>query len=1200
MINKRYIISKKIGEGRSKVFNVIDTEFPEREVAAKFLPVNSSFDEKQKFKEEYFTLQKLDHPNIIKAFELSSVILKDDEEDLEIDKFSPFITMEYFPSQELLNYYGLADEKSLYNIIKQICSVLYYLHQSNYIYYDLKAENILVADVNNLPVVKLIDLGFAHFIPDERADSIIGTPYYLAPELLKNEDHDHRVDFYSLGILLYRIVYGRFPFSSENEIDIYKANIEDEFIFSESKYSSQLLKVVGRLLKKNPVDRYQNALEIIVDLQITIDLDITKDFVSARVFSDRKDALNIISTYLKDASSNEVFTVNGFDGSGKSSLLQEVYHHTNNFVLVENTKTKSGIDSIKFILKKIIFTETIYLAKKNEFDLIAKELCDDTFETVINTAKRVLNTLQPGTSFLVLLDDFNLYDDYTKETLVQIIQILQVKGVKVILSESLDVDQASTALNNVCTIQLNQFTEHQLTEFIELSFSRVYPQDELKKIILLYSDLLPGSIRQFIKDLILLKVIRFNNAQVTFEANEQTILTLQSSHEELYRMRLSNLTTTELRLAQIISAFEISIEQTVLSALLDISNEKIRHSLNELEKKNIIESLNVSNAPKINSLNFKKYIYSTINNRTKFHLVHANAIKKLFPDFNSVELSWQYEAANDYEKSVDALQKEIDKAESSNSYSYKKILLEKALKFPIPEKKSTKLLVDLIQTLYKLSDYKSALENLHKLNLELLSEELKQEILFIKGSSLIETRNTQEGKEILTKLKKAEANSTLKENIYIQLAYAEFDLGNYMEAENLSQSELANSVLSYESQGRHYNLLSLIEFQVKGNIELALDFSFKAQKRFEMSNLPRRVAGNLINIGTLYDIFGKPNLAEEYWQKSLEINSLVGNLEQEASLLLNYGVFHHHNLNYEQAINSWTKAKIIFNSIGIRNLQAITIGNMGEVYYQMCDYENSHSCLKECIEMFNDLNNEQNILYFLYTIGKFFFTVGYLEELKQTINKFELSLISSSIKSEDDQLNLNSLHLLQSILTDETSNRKSEVEHFFEQFDVNENHKSHIDISFIYIEYLITLRDDKKALELLNLISINKVIEQNIILKAHQNYLFGKIAQQDQKLLEQPSIEYFEKAYSLLENVSITELTWKVLFEIACIYNDRGNFYKAKQPRIYAYELINSIGESISNNKIRNAYYNHPVRKQALEKLVQMGSQAQFNEYQKS
>jgi hypothetical protein len=73
-----------------------------------------------------------------------------------------------------------------------------------------------------------------------------------------------------------------------------------------------------------------------------------------------------------------------------------------------------------------------------------------------------------------------------------------------------------------------------------------------------------------------------------------------------------------------------------------------------------------------------------------------------------------------------------------------------------------------------------------------------------------------------------------------------------------------------------------------------------------------------------------------------------------------------------------------------------------------------------------------------------------------------------------------------------------------------------------------------------------------------------------------------------------------VLLEIADIYSDRGNFHKAKKPRIYAYELINIIGENIIDNKIRSLYFNHPIRKNALNKLISIGSQVQFNEFQKS
>ncbi len=784
MINKRYLIGKKLGQGRSKVFNVIDTEFPEREVAAKFLPFNASNEEENFFRDEYFTLQKLDHPNIVKSFEINLVLTKDEDDD-EIETLSPFITLEYFPSSELLQYNGISDERKLILIVKQICSVLYYLHQSNYIYYDLKPENILVADINGEPFIKIIDLGLSQYTLKEYEHSIKGTAYYIAPELLKNEMHDHTVDFYSLGMMLYRIIYGYFPFNSNDQLEIYKAQIEDEFSFPESHYSGELIDVIKKLIKKNPAERYNNALQIIVDLGLMLDLNITKDIIPAKVFSDRKDAYNILTTYLKDKRSNEVFTVRGFDGSGKSSLLMEMNEKDPFSVLIENTKTKTGIDAIKYIFRKIIYSEVLFPEINSKFEKILLKLFDSDNLNFIENIKQVLNNLSQEIDFTILLDDFNLYDDFTKEVLVEIIPILQVKRIKIILSESSDFDHSASALSNLCDVQLSQFTDHQLSEFLDLSYSQTFPKRELKKFILLYADLLPGSIKQFIKDLIILKVMRFDDDTISFSASEDIVLALQSSHEEMYRLRLSNLNSLELKLAQIISAFDISVEQTILAALLDISHVELKSVLNELEKKNIIDPLNISNAPQINSFGFKKYIYSTVSNKIKFHVVLANSLKGLFPDFNTVEQARQFELANENERAVEVLGKEIAGAEEVSAYSYKKSLLEKLLKLSLPISSANKLRFDLVKTLYKLSDYQLVLDNISKLSADRLSEEVKNELSFIKGSSLIGLRKIEEGKKTLEELHKTTSDRKLGQKILVELAYAEFDLNNFEMAEDL-------------------------------------------------------------------------------------------------------------------------------------------------------------------------------------------------------------------------------------------------------------------------------------------------------------------------------------------------------------------------------------------------------------------------------
>lgn len=1200
MINRRYIVSKKLGEGRSKVFSVIDTEFPEREVAAKFLPVSASNEEKEFFWEEFFILQKLDHPNIIKSFELNNVLITDEDEENEIEKYSQFITMEYFPPTALLSYSGLKEEKKLNQIIKQICSVLYYLHQSNYIYYDLKAENILVAEQNGNPVIKIIDLGFAKHTVTDFEKSIQGTPYYIAPELLKNENHDYRVDFYSLGILLYRIVYGKFPFESDKELDIYKSHIEDEFVLGSSIYSKKLISVIEKLIKKNPEDRYKNALQIILDLQLPIDFEIVKDLVPAKVFSDRKDAFNILTTYLNDKTSNEVFSVTGFDGSGKTSLMLEIYRKNPLAIFVENSKTKTGLEAVKYIFHKIILTEAFYFESENEFAEIIDDLFIKSSRNFMESIKRIFNTLPDSVNLTIIFDDYNLYDNFTKESLTDIIRIFQVKGIKVILTESSDFDHSSSSLFNLCIVQLNQFTDHQLTEFLDISYYDLYPKKELKKYILLYSDLQPGNIKRFIKDLILLNVIEYNTAEVTFHISEDIVLALQSSHEELYRMRLSNLNGNELKLAQIISAFEISIEQTILAALLNVSQEVLKSILNELEKKNIIDPLSLSNAPKINSFNFRKYIYSTINNRKRFHLVLANSIKKLFADFNVMELSRQYELANEPEQSVEFLRKEILLADEISAFAYKRSLLEKAVQFNILEKTLITLKYELVKTLFKLSDFKAVLENLYKLNILKLSEDEKNQLQFIKGASLIGLRKLEEGKSILLELHSSAKDKKLKQQTLAELAYADFDLNNIDEAEAYCKILFEDPDLDFEEKGKCYNLLGIIEIQIRNNPEEALKQFLFAEESYAKSNFVDKSARIKVNIGNIYNIFNEKAKAEMYWQEAIKLNRKVGNLEQEAYVLLSYGVLYLHKFDFENAKQCWIQSEKIFSTMGNQNERSLSINNLGEIYLQTCDYQNAFDNLTKAAELFSKMKNRDEQLNTLFVLGRFWFVIGEFEELRNIINQYEYFLMTGETKGEQSDFYLRYLKFLLKLNDNTLSDVKNAVSSIIETSITISENDLHVESILLSAEQFLKLGEIDKALSFLSDTDFIKFTEHNIIFKAQRELLLGKIAYFTQSENLKSPIEYFETAYNLIEDESISELTWKILFIIAETYWERGNFHKAKKPSYYAYELINMIGENISNSKIRAAYFNHPERKKALEKLILIGNQTQLNEFQKS
>ena len=183
MINTRYEIIKKLGEGRSSVYLCRDIEFPGKNYVIKILPSDRPDDETATFLKEFFILQKLDHPFIIKPIETGKVFHTDDGERIEVD--SSFITMDYFDGKELLYSENIYNEINLREVVKQVCSVLYYLHQSRYIYYDLKPENILVSFIKGNPQIRLIDLGLAEYSPSASDYKIKGTANYIAPELLK-------------------------------------------------------------------------------------------------------------------------------------------------------------------------------------------------------------------------------------------------------------------------------------------------------------------------------------------------------------------------------------------------------------------------------------------------------------------------------------------------------------------------------------------------------------------------------------------------------------------------------------------------------------------------------------------------------------------------------------------------------------------------------------------------------------------------------------------------------------------------------------------------------------------------------------------------------------------------------------------------------------------------------------------------------
>ncbi|KAK7103415.1 hypothetical protein V1264_018313 [Littorina saxatilis] len=203
----KYRLIKTIGKGNFAKVKLAKHVPTGKEVAIKIIDktqLNPS--SLQKLFREVRIMKLLDHPNIVKIFEV-----------IETEK-TLYLVMEYASGGEVFDYlvaHGRMKEKEARAKFRQIVSAVQYCHQKHIVHRDLKAENLLLdGDMN----IKIADYGFSNeFVPGNKLDTFCGSPPYAAPELFQGKKYDGpEVDVWSLGVILYTLVSGSLPFDGQN------------------------------------------------------------------------------------------------------------------------------------------------------------------------------------------------------------------------------------------------------------------------------------------------------------------------------------------------------------------------------------------------------------------------------------------------------------------------------------------------------------------------------------------------------------------------------------------------------------------------------------------------------------------------------------------------------------------------------------------------------------------------------------------------------------------------------------------------------------------------------------------------------------------------------------------------------------------------------------------------------------------------
>jgi Tol biopolymer transport system component/predicted Ser/Thr protein kinase len=238
----------------------------EREVALKVLPADTLHDPSARARllREARLAATLNHPNICTVYDVG-------EADGHV-----FIAMELVEGRPLSEWIaarggGLPTE----NVVRygaQIAAALAHAHERHVIHRDLKSSNVVITTDGR---VKVLDFGLARRVweaPDGSGNTlsvgltetgaIVGTPHYLAPEVLRGSRADERSDLWALGVLLHELASGALPFKGATSFELASAILNDLPATLPERLPAGLRSVIGRCLAKEPGERYARASEV--------------------------------------------------------------------------------------------------------------------------------------------------------------------------------------------------------------------------------------------------------------------------------------------------------------------------------------------------------------------------------------------------------------------------------------------------------------------------------------------------------------------------------------------------------------------------------------------------------------------------------------------------------------------------------------------------------------------------------------------------------------------------------------------------------------------------------------------------------------------------------------------------------------------------------------------------------------------------
>ncbi len=358
-IDHRYEVLESLGTGPSaNTYKVLDVRTGNLHTL-KLFQFLSSADIYQNFKaRDMHHITKIEHPNLSHVVDFGHV------------SDHIYFVSDYFEGATLNSFRFTKNRvKALLDIIVQVCYALNALHTQNILHRDLKPENILYKASGNTMQVKLIDYGFSRLELDKDQQYVSGTLPYIAPEIYLGKPAGPYSDFYSLGVVIYRILTGSFPFNME-QITALRSGSQKYFIpIFPSELNPQiplfLEKLCLRLLERNPENRFQNSAEIITYINRSAEKEypfsVSWSLVNSLQFNSytvREQIADELLKYLPlvEEGNGKIISLVGGEGMGKDNILSLFRYHIlrGAYSIFDYTCTRSEHEAFFALIKEYL------------------------------------------------------------------------------------------------------------------------------------------------------------------------------------------------------------------------------------------------------------------------------------------------------------------------------------------------------------------------------------------------------------------------------------------------------------------------------------------------------------------------------------------------------------------------------------------------------------------------------------------------------------------------------------------------------------------------------------------------------------------------------------------------------------------------------------------------------------------------------